>query len=79
VVTSTDPEWSRCAYVNGVPHAAQNVRRTGSDELNSDRRPRSHSKLATGKVTHATTGAAATRRQLRQWHTMLFVGAPVIR
>jgi hypothetical protein len=30
-------------------------------------------------VTHATTGAAATRRQVRQWQIMLFVGSPVTR
>jgi hypothetical protein len=32
-----------------------------------------------GKVTQATTGEPAARRQVWQWQTMLFVGAPMTR
>ena len=70
---------SACWYVNGVPHAAQNVRRTGGVEWNSAGSPRTIANRDAGNVTHATTGAAATRRHVRQWHTIVLVGLPVAR
>jgi len=76
VVTSIEVGALRCSYVRGVPHAAQKVRRTGSDERNSVALPCSHSNWEVGNVIHATTGAAATRRHERQCHTMLLVGFP---
>jgi len=79
VVTSIDSAALRCSYVRGVPHTAQKVRRTGSDERNSVGLPCSHSNCEAGNVIHATTGAAAKRRHERQWHTMLLVGLPCTR
>jgi hypothetical protein len=49
------------------------------DERYSDGFPAMNWNRAMGNVTHATTGAPEIRRQLRQWHTMLFVGVPLVR
>ena len=59
-----------------MPHARQNVRVTGGVLWNDAGSPFTKRKRSTGKVTHATTGAAATRRQVRQWQTIVFVGRP---
>jgi hypothetical protein len=62
-----------------VPHSEQNLRRTGSDERISAGLPRISSKFSAVNVTQATTGAPATRLQLRQWQIMLFVGTSLAR
>ena len=54
-------------------------RRTGGVEWNSAGSPRTIANRDAGNVTHATTGAAATRRHVRQWHTIVLVGLPVAR
>jgi len=65
--------------VSGVPHEPQKVRRTGWDEWNTDGRPATSWNCATGNVSQATTGEAATRRHVWQWQIMVFVGRPLTR
>jgi hypothetical protein len=62
-----------------VPQSPQNVRRTGGVERKAESCPCSNRKRILGNVTHATTGAAATRRHVLQWQIMLFVGVPSTR
>ena len=70
------PGESACAYVSGVPHAGQKLRVTGGVLWNDAGVPFTKWKLAMGKVAQATTGAPATRRQVRQWHTIVLEGRP---
>jgi hypothetical protein len=65
--------------VSGVPQLAQNVRRTRAVEWNAEGCPWRKRKRVFGNVTHATTGAAATRRHVLQWQIMLFAGVPSTR
>jgi hypothetical protein len=76
VVTSTVSRESACSYVSGVPHFAQNVRRTGGDDRNSAGAPFVKRKCVSRKVSHATTGDPAMRRHDWQWQTMVFAGLP---
>ena len=76
MVTSTVAGESACRYVRGVPHSLQNVRATGAELPKVAGFPEVKVNLPEGNVTHATTGAAATRRQVRQWHTIVLVGGP---
>jgi hypothetical protein len=62
--------------VSGVPHAAQNARRTGADEEYSDGVPLTMAKFDLSNVTQATTGAAETRLHVWQWQIMLLEGCP---
>lgn len=74
VVTSRKSGVSRCSYVSGDPQAPQKWRFTLADESYSSGVPRVKRNSAFAKVTHATTGDAAERRQDWQWQTMLFAG-----
>ena len=74
VVTSTNPDVSRCSYVSGEPQAPQNFRRTLAEDSYSCGVPRVYRNSLFANVTHATTGDAAARRQDWQWQTMLFAG-----
>jgi len=76
VVTSIVSGESACTYVSGVPQSWQNVRVTGGVLLKWAGSPCTKRKRCAGKVTQATTGAPATRRQVRQWQTMVLVGCP---
>jgi hypothetical protein len=62
--------------VSGVPQSWQNVRVTGGVLLKCAGSPCTKRKRSTGKVTQATTGEPAARRQVRQWQTIVFVGEP---
>ena len=63
------------SYVSGVPHFGQNVRRTGRVDLKVRGLPFVNLNALLANVTHATTGAPATARQVRQWQIIVFVGA----
>jgi hypothetical protein len=76
VVTSIVPGESACTYVSGVPQSRQNVRVTGAVEWKLAGSPFWKAKLARSKVTQATTGDAATRRHVWQWHTIVLDGVP---
>jgi hypothetical protein len=76
VVMSMVVGLSLCWYVSGVPHEAQNVRRTNAVEEYSDGVPLTMAKLELANVTQATTGAAEARLQVWQWQIMLLEGCP---
>ena len=77
VVTSTKSGVSTCSYVNGEPQAPQKCRLTLGDDSYDAGAPRVNRNSARAKVTQATTGDAAARRQDWQWQTMLFAGGVV--
>ena len=73
------PAALECSYVSGVPQEPQKVRTTGDDDRKLTGSPRTKSKLVVGKVTQATTGEPAARRQLLQWQIILCAGRPLAR
>src|SRR5688572_23229589 len=77
VVTSTNPAVSTCSYIRCEPQVPQKCRRTLAEDSNCSGVPRVKRNSALAKVTHATTGDAAARRQDWQWQTMLLAGFAV--
>jgi hypothetical protein len=63
--------------VSGDPQVPQKRRITFADDWYSFGVPRVNRNSALAKVTQATTGEAAMRRQDWQWQTMLFAGMAV--
>lgn len=76
MVTSSVCTESAWEYVMGVPQSRQKVRVTGPLEWKLAGSPFVKRNRERSKLTQATTGEAATRRQVWQWHTIVFDGVP---